>query len=210
MIRYNKGITLIALVITIVIMLLLAGIALQITFGDNGLVIKANKAKLEQKKEELYEKSKLIYLSLNTKQKLENDNKVNYQLIFSDSEFLKEYNILEENITDKKGNIIDTKKNVLDRIMNDYKSVEKIKENNKIKPEDSNYTIREEDKEKLILRLKVNRYIGIKFDVKVDADYTQIDYGDGNKERIYLNEYKFKDYSPGEYIIKVRRDRKKN
>ena len=27
---------------------------------------------------------------------------------------------------------------------------------------------------------------------------------------IYLNEYKFKDYSPGEYIIKVRRDRKKN
>lgn len=191
-------------------MLLLAGVALQITFGDNGLVVKANKAKLEQKKEELYEKSKLIYLSLNTKQKLENDNKVNYQLIFSNSEFLKEYNILEENITDKNGNIIDTKKNVLDKIMSDYKNVEKNKEDNKIKPEDSNYTIREEDKEKLILRLKVNRYIGIKFDIKVDADYTQIDYGDGNKERIYLNEYKFKDYSPGEYIIKVRRDWKKN
>lgn len=94
--------------------------------------------------------------------------------------------------------------------MSDYKNVEKNKEDNKIKPEDSNYTIREEDKEKLILRLKVNRYIGIKFDIKVDADYTQIDYGDGNKERIYLNEYKFKDYSPGEYIIKVRRDWKKN
>ena len=110
----------------------------KLLFGDNGFVVKANKAKLEQKKEELYEKSKLIYLSLNTKQKLENDNKVNYQLIFSNSEFLKEYTILEENITDKKGNIIDTKKNVLDKIMNDYKNVEKNKENNKIKPEDSN------------------------------------------------------------------------
>ena len=38
----KKGITLIALVITIVIMLLLAGVAIQMTIGENGLISKTN------------------------------------------------------------------------------------------------------------------------------------------------------------------------
>ena len=46
----NKGITLIALVITIIIMIFLAGVAIQLAIGDNGLISKSNKARLEQAK----------------------------------------------------------------------------------------------------------------------------------------------------------------
>ena len=52
----NKGITLIALVITIVIMLLLAAIAIQMALGENGLIIKASKAKKESQQAEIKEK----------------------------------------------------------------------------------------------------------------------------------------------------------
>ena len=44
--KKKKGITLIALVITIVIMLLLAGVAIQMTIGENGLISKTNQAKV--------------------------------------------------------------------------------------------------------------------------------------------------------------------
>ena len=43
--RYKKGITLIALVITIVIMLLLAGVAIQMSLGENGIIAKSAQAK---------------------------------------------------------------------------------------------------------------------------------------------------------------------
>ena len=41
----KKGITLIALVITIVIMLLLAGVAIQMSLGENGIITKSAQAK---------------------------------------------------------------------------------------------------------------------------------------------------------------------
>ena len=46
----KKGITLIALVITIVIMLLLAGVAIQMSLGENGIIAKSVQAKKEQAK----------------------------------------------------------------------------------------------------------------------------------------------------------------
>ena len=63
----KKGITLIALVITIVIMLLLAGVAIQMTIGENGLISKTNQAKVEQAKSELFETAKLEYLNMKLK-----------------------------------------------------------------------------------------------------------------------------------------------
>ena len=42
--KEKNGITLLALVITIVIMLLLAGVALQMTMGENGLIGKSVQA----------------------------------------------------------------------------------------------------------------------------------------------------------------------
>ena len=45
MLKNNKGITLIALVITIIVLLILAGISIAMLTGNNGLLTKANDAK---------------------------------------------------------------------------------------------------------------------------------------------------------------------
>ena len=52
--RKQKGITLIALVITIIVLLILAGISLAILTGENGILAKAQLAKKQsdQKQEE--------------------------------------------------------------------------------------------------------------------------------------------------------------
>ena len=44
---YNKGITLIALVVTIVVLLILAGVSLNLVFNNNGIITKAGEAKVE-------------------------------------------------------------------------------------------------------------------------------------------------------------------
>lgn len=48
--KKNKGITLIALVITIIVLLILAGVTINTLFGQNGIMQKANKAKIENEK----------------------------------------------------------------------------------------------------------------------------------------------------------------
>lgn len=61
--KRNKGITLIALVITIIVLLILAGISIATLTGENGLLSKATIAKEEQKKEASLEKIKLATLA---------------------------------------------------------------------------------------------------------------------------------------------------
>ena len=63
--RKNKGITLLALVITIIIMLLLAAVAIQMTIGENGLIAKSTQARIEQAKTELLEGSTLQFTEYN-------------------------------------------------------------------------------------------------------------------------------------------------
>lgn len=46
--RESKGITLIALVITIIVLLILAGVSIAMLSGENGILSQANKAKVEQ------------------------------------------------------------------------------------------------------------------------------------------------------------------
>ena len=60
--RCNKGITLIALVITIIVLLILAGISIAMLTGDNGILNKATTAKEKRKKEQAKEKIKLEVL----------------------------------------------------------------------------------------------------------------------------------------------------
>ncbi len=55
----NKGITLISLVITIIILLILAGISIATLTGENGLLTKANTAKTETKKANAEEQVKI-------------------------------------------------------------------------------------------------------------------------------------------------------
>ena len=46
--RIERGITLVALVVTIVVLLILAGITIATLFGDNGVINKAQKAQMER------------------------------------------------------------------------------------------------------------------------------------------------------------------
>ncbi len=59
--KINKelGITLISLVVTIIVLLLLAGISVQMLTGNNGILIRAGQSKNETKEAELIEEAKL-------------------------------------------------------------------------------------------------------------------------------------------------------
>ena len=60
--KNQKGITLIALVITIIVLLILAGVSIAMLTGNNGILTQANTSKSETAKAEAIEK---INLALN-------------------------------------------------------------------------------------------------------------------------------------------------
>ena len=64
MIRNQKGITLIALVITIIVLLILAGVSIAMLTGPNGLLTRANDAKSDTVKAGIKEKVELAIQSV--------------------------------------------------------------------------------------------------------------------------------------------------
>ena len=62
MLKNNKGITLIALVVTIIVLLILAGVSIAMLTGDNGILTQGKNAKEETIKGEIADK---INLTLN-------------------------------------------------------------------------------------------------------------------------------------------------
>ena len=58
--KEQKGITLIALVITIIVMLVLAGVSINAIIGDNGILSKAQSAKLLSEKTAWIENAEII------------------------------------------------------------------------------------------------------------------------------------------------------
>lgn len=97
----NKGITLIALVITIIIMIFLAGVAIQLAIGDNGLILKSNKARLEQAKSELIDGSKIQIATYYIDKKLKDENSNTIEKLYNSKWFLDRYEIRDGNIYDK-------------------------------------------------------------------------------------------------------------
>lgn len=61
--RQENGITLIALVITIIVLLILAGVAIATLTGDNSIIKKANDAKVENEKAEIKD---ILGITINT------------------------------------------------------------------------------------------------------------------------------------------------
>lgn len=55
MLRKNKGITLVALVVTIIVLLILAAVSISAVMGDNGIVTKSQKAQEKTEEEKLKE-----------------------------------------------------------------------------------------------------------------------------------------------------------
>ena len=64
--RNSKGITLIALVISIIVMLILAGVSLNAVIGDNGILTKAQQAKLVQEESKRREDLEYILYEYNS------------------------------------------------------------------------------------------------------------------------------------------------
>ena len=217
--KKKNAITLLALVITIVIMLLLAGVAIQMTMGENGLIAKSVQAQKEQAKAELYDTAKLSYMSLNAKALENGQPSPEVELALSTTEFTNKYNVVGDDITDKKGTIIDTKANVLNIIQGTvaggfssgttsgtttpavYKTVGGV-------------PILEDDKDKMILKLKILREKDI-IDFRMPSGLGQagdtstavnIDYGNGIKREVTdLYNGAEMEYDPGEYIVKIER-----
>ena len=54
--REKRGITLIALVVTIVVLLILAGVSISMLSGENGIITQAQTAKLETRGAEVEER----------------------------------------------------------------------------------------------------------------------------------------------------------
>ena len=65
--KQNKGITLIALVITIVVMLILAGVSISMLFGSNGIINRAKEAKEASEKQSIIENIKFDIATKQTK-----------------------------------------------------------------------------------------------------------------------------------------------
>ena len=218
--KKKNAITLLALVITIIILLFLAGVAIQMSFGENGLIAKSVQAQKEQAKAELYDTAKLSYTNLNAKALENGQPSPGAELALSTTEFRDRYDIVGNDITDKKGIVIDTKENVLNAIMRmSLGSVPSTQTpGGSSTPGGSaplwpktiaGVTIPEEDKDKMILKLKVRnsmQLIMTGISKLMGANQIEIEYDTGEKERIEDLYYPVpqKIYSPGEHIVKIK------
>ena len=78
--KQEKGITLVALVVTIIVLIILAGISINLLLGDNGLITKAREAKKEQKIAEVKEKLSLEIATAETDAIIRNESLEEEQL----------------------------------------------------------------------------------------------------------------------------------
>lgn len=173
--KNKNAITLLALVITIIIMLLLAGVAIQMAIGENGLIAKSTQAKTQQAKAELYSTAKLEYLNLKTKTIENNQPEPAVESVLSESNFLNKYNIIGNNITNKNNEFIETKENLL-------KELTTLISNSDIP------TIADEDKDKLILQFNVKTTTQL--DLSTDGSNSNVEFHDGSTGTIkYIRMY---------------------
>ena len=78
--RKEKGITLVALVVTIIVLIILAGISINLLLGENGIITKAQEAKKQQKIAEIKEKISLELASAETDAIIRNESLEEEQL----------------------------------------------------------------------------------------------------------------------------------
>ena len=82
----NKGITLIALVITIIVLLILAAVSIATLTGDNGILTQANKAKIETRGASVEEARDLWEINQNGDSKLQNQTAQTLEELLNDLE----------------------------------------------------------------------------------------------------------------------------
>lgn len=200
----NRGITMLALVITIVILLLLAAVTIQLTLGNDGIIAKSTDARIKQAKTELIDTARVEYSTLNMRATANDKEPPTPEMVLEQQGFLSRYNIVGENITDKNGNVIAAKEEVLNSLRrNSITSPSSTAET-----QEQQTPVAEEDKDKMILKLRVTAeekdiYFGAMGDTKTYYPI-KIDYGNGTTDNILdFNGGKKVKYPRGEYIIKV-------
>ena len=90
-VKEQKGITLVALVITIVILIILAVISINAIFGENGLITRAQEGKKEHEKAEARERLEVVLADAYVEKKVSNE--------YTEEEFLRDH--LDEYIYDQ-------------------------------------------------------------------------------------------------------------
>ena len=194
--KKKNAVTLLALVITIVVMLLLAAVVIQMTFGENGLIVKATKVNKDQAKAELYDNVKLDYLSIKTNAISKNNPNPEVEEVLSDTNFLSKYNIVGDNITNKNGEVIDTKENLL-------KELEGLGTNsNSNRPK-----ISPEDKDKLIFQINVEDSADFSMELMSDTVINATIESHNGTSQTFEDEYGsvlYESFSAGKYIYKIK------
>ena len=201
----NRGITMLALVITIVILLLLAAVTIQLTLGNDGIIAKSTDARIKQAKTELIDTARVEYSTLNMRATANDKEPPTPEMVLEQQGFLSRYNIVGENITDKNGNVIATKEEVLNSLRrNSITSPSSTAET-----QEQQTPVAEEDKDKMILKLIVKNDTEVDFTTYIDSlmeiDPIELDYGNGEKENVTdLYNRNNKHYNVGEYILKLK------
>ena len=105
--KSTKGITLIALVVTIIVLLILAGVSIAMLTGNNGVLTQGNRAKEEQAHAAVREGIMLLYNEYKTKQEV-NSSKVQEETKVASTELVKiAANSGEEGTTENLGSFKD-------------------------------------------------------------------------------------------------------
>ena len=194
--KKKSAVTLLALVITIVVMLLLAAVVIQMTFGENGLIVKATKVNKDQAKAELYDNAKMDYLSIKTNAISKNNPNPEVEEVLSDTNFLSKYNIVGDNITNKNGEVIDTKENLL-------KEIEGLAtDSNSNRPK-----ISPEDKDKLIFQINVEDSADFSMELMSDTVINATIESHNGTSQTFEDEYGSildESFSAGKYIYKIK------
>ena len=87
--KNNKGITLVALVVTIIILIILAGISINLLLGDNGIITIAKKAKENTELAKIEEEKELNELYAQLETEGSNSSNLPYDSIAKLTEFKK-------------------------------------------------------------------------------------------------------------------------
>ena len=98
----NKGITLIALVITIIVLLILAGVSISTLMGENGILTNAEQSKDKTEYSEIKEQAEISKQEVTMNDKIKNKKTQREDII---EEIVKDLKIPESNIT---GNVLVT------------------------------------------------------------------------------------------------------
>ena len=135
--KEKRGITLLALVITIIILLLLAAIAI----GENGLIQKAEKTKRENAKSELFDIASLKFSNMSIEDAVESKDTLNFTNLYNSTDFKGKYEIRDGKIYDKgiKENILN-KEEFEERFREKFRKVGKETQKPLVNPINNNST----------------------------------------------------------------------